>query len=330
MLSIMFDLTHPPALQTFALVLLPGFAEGELGALLDCVAVVNQLAESTRYTLTLLSTDGKPVAGRSGRATQVDGALDPQAKYAAVLLMGCDLPRDLPASDPLLSALNMLSRQKMLLGGIHAGAYWLAAAGLLHGVRATVHWTQLDAFTERFPHTIATSSLFEIDQDRATCGGGAAVADMVLHMVGRQLGADLAASMAEHLLLDRIRGRDDRQRIPLQNQIGGSQPKLVQAVMLMEANLEEPLTTDEVAQHVCVSRRQLERLFKQHLDKVPSQYYLELRLNRARQMLRQTSKSIIQIGLSCGFSSGPHFSSAYRNHFGLTPREDRQRGVTGV
>lgn len=87
----------------------------------------------------------------------------------------------------------------------------------------------------------------------------------------------------------------------------------------MEANIEEPLTTDEIAQHVCVSRRQLERIFKQYLNRVPSQYYLELRLNKARQMLMQTSKSIIQIGLSCGFSSGPHFSSAYRNFFGATP-----------
>src|SRR3546814_5864399 len=117
----------------------------------------------------------------------------------------------------------------------------------------------------------------------------------------------------------------ERQLIPLQNRLGASHPKLTQAVLLMEANIEEPLTTDEIAQHVCVSRRQLERIFKQYLNRVPSQYYLELRLNKARQMLMQTSKSIIQIGLSCGFSSGPHFSSAYRNFFGATPRADRNQ-----
>ena len=111
----------------------------------------------------------------------------------------------------------------------------------------------------------------------------------------------------------------------MQNRLGSSHPKLTQAVLLMEANIEEPLTTDEIAQHVCVSRRQLERIFKQYLNRVPSQYYLELRLNKARQLLMQTSKSIIQIGLSCGFSSGPHFSSAYRNFFGATPREDRNQ-----
>ena len=109
---------------------------------------------------------------------------------------------------------------------------------------------------------------------------------------------------SRRLVVERIREGNERQRIPLKNRLGSSHPKLTQAVLLMEANIEEPLTTDEIAQHVCVSRRQLERIFKQYLNRVPSQYYLELRLNRARQMLMQTSKSIIQIGLSCGFSSG--------------------------
>ena len=81
-----------------------------------------------------------------------------------------------------------------------------------------------------------------------------------------------------------------------------------------------------IAERVGVSRRQLERLFKRYLEAVPSQYYLELRLQRARQLLRSTRQSIVQIGLACGFASGPHFSSAYRNRFGATPREDRLRG----
>jgi transcriptional regulator GlxA family with amidase domain len=150
-------------------------------------------------------------------------------------------------------------------------------------------------------------------------------------MIGRDRDAEQAGAIAEELIVERLREGSERQRIPLKNRLGSSHPKLTQAVMLMEANIEEPLTTDEIAQHVCVSRRQLERIFKQYLARVPSQYYLELRLNRARKMLTQTSKSIIQIGLSCGFSSGPHFSSAYRNFFGVTPRDDRnqRRGTAG-
>ncbi|MGQ5523217.1 GlxA family transcriptional regulator [Chitinimonas sp. PSY-7] len=322
----MFDYADKPVTQRLGVLLLPGFLAGELGLLQDCVDEANRLAEALLYELVLLSMDGGSVVSRQGRAQPVDAVLQIDAAYPMLFVAASDLPKPLSASDPVVAALASLGRQPGVIGSWHAGAFWLAAAGLLTQCRATVHWSLLESFTTRHSSVIASSALFEVDKDRATCGGGAAIADMFLHLLARHHTTELAASVAEHLLLERIRGRDDRQRIPLSNRVGSNQPKLVQAVMLMEANLEEPLTTDEIAQHVCVSRRQLERLFKQHLDRVPSQYYLELRLNRARQMLRQTSGSIIQIGLSCGFSSGPHFSSAYRNHFDITPREDRQRG----
>ncbi len=195
-------------------------------------------------------------------------------------------------------------------------------AGKLEGCQ---NWRWQDDFAERFPKVIATSHLFDWDRDRLTACGGMSVLDLLLAVLARDHGAELAGAVSEELVVERIREGGERQRIPLQNRLGSSHPKLTQAVLLMEANIEEPLTTDEIAQHVCVSRRQLERIFKQYLNRVPSQYYLELRLNKARQMLMQTSKSIIQIGLSCGFSSGPHFSSAYRNFFGATPREDRNQ-----
>ncbi|WP_460536820.1 GlxA family transcriptional regulator [Chitinimonas naiadis] len=322
----MFDYADKPATQIIGILLLPGFAAGELGLLLDGTAEANQLNGEALYQIQLLSIDGAAVIASNGRPQAVDGVLDVDQPLPFLFVAAHRLPAKFDAHDPVVAALKRYGRHKCLIGGWHAGPFWLAAAGLLNGCRATVHWSLLELFSERHPSIIVSSSLFEMDRDRATCGGGIAVVELFLHLLARQHSAELAASVAETLLLERIRGRDDRQRIPLQNRVGSNQPKLVQAVMLMEANLEDPLTTDEIAQHVCVSRRQLERLFKQHLDRVPSQYYLELRLNRARQMLRQTSKSIIQIGLSCGFSSGPHFSSAYRNFFNVTPRDDRQRG----
>jgi transcriptional regulator GlxA family with amidase domain len=240
-----------------------------------------------------------------------------------LLLLADEPPTSVNAT--LSTALKQLARSGCMIGGLSAGVYPLALLGLLDGYRAAVHWRWQDDFGERFPKVIATSHLFDWDRDRLTACGGMAVADLLLAVLARDHGAELAGAVSEELVVERIREGGERQRIPLQNRLGSSHPKLTQAVLLMEANIEEPLTTDEIAQHVCVSRRQLERIFKQYLNRVPSQYYLELRLNKARQMLMQTSKSIIQIGLSCGFSSGPHFSSAYRNFFGATPREDRNQ-----
>lgn len=95
----------------------------------------------------------------------------------------------------------------------------------------------------------------------------------------------------------------------------------------MQANLEEPLATDDIAGLVGISRRQLERLLRQHLGAMPSKYYLNLRLNEARAQLQRTSQSVVQISLACGFASAAHFSNAYRERFGVTPREERRNFI---
>ncbi|SEJ72372.1 Transcriptional regulator GlxA family, contains an amidase domain and an AraC-type DNA-binding HTH domain [Pseudomonas linyingensis] len=238
-----------------------------------------------------------------------------------LFLLAEEPPAEPPAA--LQAALRELAGNGALLGGVAAGVYPLAQLGLLDGFRVALHWRWQDDFTERFAQVATTDHLFEWDRERLTACGGLAVLDMLLAMLARDHGGELASAIAAELMLERIREGGERQRAPQRNRLGATHPKLSQALLLMEANIEEPLTTDEIAQQVCVSRRQLERIFKQFLNRVPSQYYLELRLNRARQLLQQTSTSIIQIGLSCGFSSGPHFSSAYRNFFGVTPRDDR-------
>lgn len=210
-------------------------------------------------------------------------------------------------------------------GAVGAPVLWLARSNVLSGVRIALPWGlfgEADAVAER---AILTSNLYECDADRLTCAGGAASLDFALALVEVLFGKTLLAQIQEILCVDRVRAGSERQRIALQARFGMLQPKLSEAVTLMEANLEEPLSTDEIAALVGVSRRQLERLFKQHLDNLPSRYYLELRLKRARQLLLDSHHSIVQIGLMCGFSSGSHFSTAFGVLFGITPREERQR-----
>jgi len=208
---------------------------------------------------------------------------------------------------------------------VHAAPYWLARAGLLEGYRATLHWMEIPRFSHEFEGIVVSHNLYEIDRDRFTSSGGAANLDLMLALVARQQGREVAAALSEQLCLQRMRAADERQRIPLSARLGGRQPKLTEAIELMEANIDEPLSTDEIARCVDLSRRQLERLFKQFLNALPSRYYLDLRLNRARHLLQQTGDSIVRIGQACGFSSAPHFSTVYRAHFGVTPREQRMR-----
>ncbi|MDB5936692.1 MAG: ArgR family transcriptional regulator [Massilia sp.] len=210
-------------------------------------------------------------------------------------------------------------------GGVGAGVLWLADAGVLGGVRAALPWALYADVGANADHALFTPHLYEMDGNRLTCCGGAASIDFALTLVEHVFGATLQAQIKEALCIDRVRGAEERQRVALQARFGALQPKLSEAVTLMEANIEEPLSTDDIAGLVGLSRRQLERLFKQYLGSLPSRYYLELRLQRARQLLLDTNYSIVQVGLMCGFSSGSHFSTAFGALFGNTPREERQR-----
>lgn len=227
-----------------------------------------------------------------------------------------------------LRALVARCRAAPCWGGVGAGVLWLAEAGALNGVRAALPWSLYPDVDMRADEALLSPHLYEIDGARLTCCGGAASIDFSLTLVDLLFGATAQAQVKEILCVDRVRSPDERQRVALQARFGVLQPKLTEAVTLMEANIEEPLSTDEIAQLAGVSRRQLERLFKQYLGSLPSRYYLELRLQRARQLLRDTNHSIVQVGLMCGFSSGSHFSTAFGALFGNTPREERQRKLS--
>jgi AraC family carnitine catabolism transcriptional activator len=91
----------------------------------------------------------------------------------------------------------------------------------------------------------------------------------------------------------------------------------------MQRHSEDPLSSQQLAELIKVTPRQLERLFRQHLHETPSNFYLALRLDKARQLLRQTDLSVLEVGLACGFESSSHFSRCYRVRFATCPSQDR-------
>lgn len=247
-----------------------------------------------------------------------------QRSYCHIALVVAD-EDDVPPPAAQCRLLIERCQESKVWGAVGSAVLWLARAGVMEGVRTALPWALYPDTDEVAERAILTSNLFECDGNRITCCGGMASIDFCLTLLGDLYGADLQAKIKEVLCIDRIRDAGERQRVALQARFGALQPKLSEAVSLMEANIEEPLSTDEIANLVGISRRQLERQFKQYLGSVPSRYYLELRLQRARQLLLDSSHSIVQVGLMCGFSSGSHFSTAYGALFGITPREERRR-----
>jgi transcriptional regulator GlxA family with amidase domain len=320
------DTPFPPqAPATFGFVVLPGFAPATLAAAVEVLVATNEILGAPTYAVATLSPAGGPVATLGGLQVGSAALAAAPALAAVFVVAAAPLHEGDPSAAPLSAWLQARAAEGALMGGLDAGAACLADAGLLRGHRAAIHWPHVAALAERHVDTVVSHHCYEIDRGRLSAAGRLACQDLLIAWFGLRHGDRVAQELVGTLGLERLRPPDERQRVPTSARLGGGSAKLAEAVALMEANLGEPLPTEDIARLVGVSRRQLERLFKQHLDALPSRWYLELRLNRARRLLQHTSQSILQIGLACGFASGPHFSNAYRAHFDHTPRDERSR-----
>jgi transcriptional regulator GlxA family with amidase domain len=314
----------PPPRQRYGFFTLPNYSFIALSAAIETLRMANRVLGREAYEWVLVSESGQPVPASNGLSLSPTCSVDGMGVPHIVFVCGgIDVRRSVTPS--VLGTLRRLAQHRVPLGSLCTGGYVLAKAGLLEKCRAVIHWEDLPALREEFPTIDLSEQVYSIDRDRYTCSGGIAPMDMMLHIIGTQHGSQAAAAIGEQFILERIRDLHDRQRVPLQAQVGAFHQHLIQAAQLMEANLEEPLPLDVVAGRVGVSRRQIERLFKRHLGVVPSKYYLEARLRRARALLLQTDLSIMEIAVACGFESPPHFSRCYRSQFGRTPSAERQR-----
>jgi AraC family carnitine catabolism transcriptional activator len=139
--------------------------------------------------------------------------------------------------------------------------------------------------------------------------------------------ADLAAEVADHLLLTRVRAPNAGQRQANETAESGD-AVIAKVVQLMAAHLEEPLSCRELARRVGLSLRQVERRFAQELGLSVLQHYRNIRVAKAHQLLQQTALSVIDVAVACGFSSPEYFSRVYRRQFACLPSRDRQQSTS--
>jgi transcriptional regulator GlxA family with amidase domain len=315
-----------PARLAFFLV--PQFSLMAFSSAIEPLRAANRLAGRQLYEWQLASIDGKPVTASNGIEIAVAGAL---AELGAAELNGIDMvtvcaglePMQFSGNAALHERLRWLARHGCRIGAISTGSFILAEADLLSGRRSTVHWEYLDLFRSHFPKLDVSEELYVIDGNVFTCSGGTAALDMFLQFVDDRSGPELAIGVAEQFIHPRIRKQDDHQRMTLHTRLGLGHPKLVDAIRLMEAALDTPRDIQVIAREIGLSSRQLERLFQRHLGLAPATFYLRLRLDRSRTLLRQTTRSVLDVALECGFGSSSHFSKAYRRAFDRAPSEDR-------
>lgn len=294
-------------------------------AALETLRTGNSLLGGRALEPLLLTLDGRDARWPDGSSLPADAALSACSDLSAIYVIVDRLPTPTGA-EPILAALKAqgmaLEQRGGILGGIGCGAAWWAEAGLMNGYRCCLQALHQAEATERWPEAVFSTAHHVHDRSRWSAAAGIAPIELLIRWFGTRHGERVKLQMLAHFGLDRLRQEQEHQA-DAGSERAGSSTRLAEALALMQANLAEPLSTEDIANLVGVSRRQLERLFKQHLDALPARWYLELRLQRAQQLLLQSSQSILQVGLSCGFASGAHFSNAYRSYFGRTPRDER-------
>ncbi len=308
--------------RRFVFVMLDNYTLLSFASALDCLRLANRRVSTPCFEWILIGEGGESAVSSTGTELKLDDDLiDLHRDDTIILCGGIEIQR--ATTKKLLNWLRRESRRGVSVGGLCTAAFTMAKAGLLDNKKATIHWENQDSFAEEFPEVDLGKSVFCIDGNRMTTAGGTSSIDMFLQIIADDQGEELANWVADQQIYSSIRTDQDTQRLSVPTRIGVRHPKLSQVIQMMENNIEEPISPSILAKDVGMSTRQLERLFRRYLNRSPKRYYMELRLQKARNLLMQTDMSVINVALACGFASPSHFSKCYRAHYDTTPYRER-------
>ena len=320
-----------PVRVEFALV--PGFSLLALSGAVDALRAANLVLGRNAYEWRLSADLGDPaeedyVPSSSHirlPAAPLTNRHAPGAAPDLIAVVGGERSHDYE-SQALAGSLARAAGRGARIGSISDGSFPVAAAGLFDGYRSTIHWKCLNAYRERFPDLDIRTSIYEIDRNRFSCAGGTTSLDLMLTFVMEAHGRETASLVAEYYVHDRIREAAQEQHVTAAIRMAGRNRHLAEAILLMERHLENPLSVDRIADAVALSTRQLSRLFRSRIGRPPGQFYLDLRIDRAAGLLRQTGMSVSEIAVGCGFQSASHLGRHLKPRHGTTPGQWR-RGV---
>ena len=315
-------MTNPAPLKRFIFLLLGEFSQLPFSCAVETLRHANRFSDYVVYDWALVGIGGEFATASNSIEIKLDFGLEDTKRNDVIVVCG-GLNIRKQTTQPILNWLRKEARKGTQIGSICTATYALAKAGLLNGKRSTIHWENLDSFEEEFPEVDLQKTVFTMDGNRFTAAGGVSPIDLMLSIISKDMSQDAANWVADQMIYNSARTEKDGQRLSIPTRIGVRHPKLANVIKMMEENIEEPISPSLLAQEVGMSTRQLERLFRRYLDRSPKRYYMELRLQKARNLLMQTDMSVINVALACGFTSPSHFSKCYRSQYDTTPYRER-------
>ena len=305
---------------TIALLVLPQASILEVASTLDPLRSANRHLGHDAYRWRVVSPDGAPIPLTCGIELPSSGPLRTASADALIVIAG--YRQSDVATSPLIRDLSRMARHFKAIGGIDAGGWVLARAGLLNGHKATVHWEDFEDFAAAHPNIDVLPNRYVIDKKRFTAGGAAPAADLMLHLIRSRHGPALALQVAASFITTAREGSDPQITPPADPRLD---PRVAAAIARMESQLDAPKPTAKIAAALNLSPRRFETLFRQNLGQTPGAYALQLRLSAARRLITDTRHPLAEVALRTGFTSASTLSRAFQNHFGLAPSHLRRR-----
>jgi len=293
-----------------SILLFDRFSNHCLANVLEPLRAANDLSSQQVFEWNIVVLGGQRVRSSSGLRLEADAQL---ADMRGDILMVMPSYGFLTHANVTSSrALRAAARRFDILAGLDTGSWLLAEAGLLDGYRATIHWDELDRFSERFSDIDVQKEAVIYDRDRITCGGASTAFALAMQMIEKQHGAALRLRV-EHLFSGAYAQRPVRR--------GGIAAR---AVDLMRAHIEEPLQIAQLAQQLGRSQKHLEQQMLARLSAAPQVIYRRIRLERARQLSLDTTISVAEISVRCGYQDASAMTRAFRSEYGTTPQALRR------
>ncbi len=307
--------------------LIEEFALMSFSAVVEPLRAANLIGKSSLYEIDYYCLGDNDVTSSNGatvRATQKFS----ETKHLDLLLVVAGYDATTFQNDKVFKFLQSLHRQSIPLGGVSGGPAILQFAGVMKNRRMTVHWEFRSALIEIVPDALVERSIYVIDRDRLTCAGGIAALDMMNALITEHHGYSFAQKVSDWFLHTEIRPSAGPQRAGLSERYPTATQNMLLAIEAMNNHIADPLDLQQLSRICDVTARQMNRLFSEKLNTSTMDFYKNMRLERAKKMLEQSSIKIIDIAQATGYVSAAHFSSAFNKKFGISPSALRKEVVS--
>lgn len=310
------------------LVVYPGAQQAAVLGLTDLFCVANRIASSrlqqTEPSLRVTHWQQNAIDAAPARIFDSESN-DPSVLSALILPPTLSEPVETDKAQSLAAWLRERHADGVALGSVCAGAFLLAATGLMSGRKMTTHWAYAELLQQRFPDVHVNADQLIIDDgDVISAGGLMSWTDLGLRLVDRLLGPTIMIETARMLLVDPP-GREQRYYSVFSPRLTHGDAAVLKVQHWLQATQAKDVSLTTLAAQAGLEERTLLRRFQKATGMTTTEYSQRLRVGRARELLQFGNASIDRVAWEVGYSDPGAFRKVFTRIIGLSPSEYRRR-----